>query len=478
VYMTDRPRADAPAASDPAPLGPKGVRVRTRGSGRSTGHNTGHNTGHSTGRSPVGRTVVLLGLVSLLTDVSSESVSAVLPLYLTAVLGLSPLAYGFVDGLYQGVSAVVRILGGWLSDRADRPKWVAFAGYGLSAVTRVALLAAQGLGAVTAVITVDRLGKGLRTAPRDALIAASTSPATLGRAFGVHRALDTTGAAIGPLLAFAILWLVPGDYSAVFVASLAAAVMGLALLLLLVPDLRPRRDTVIAAATSGPTDDPTHTPVPASTPTPPSLRLLRRGRFGRLMLAAGLLGALTISDGFLYLSLARRDDLAATWFPLLFVGTNVAYLALAVPLGRLSDRWGRSRVLVGGHLLLVGAYLCAAGPVGGLAATLLCLFLLGSFYAATDGVLAALTSTLVPPEVRASGIATTQTVVAAARFASSIGFGSLWLWLGRGPAVYAVAAALVVAVPLAWWLLRGVERPAADLAGVTGVGVSDAGAGA
>ncbi|TQJ49540.1 sugar phosphate permease [Phycicoccus sp. SLBN-51] len=467
MYMTDRPRADAAAAADGASVRRKGFRGRATGGVRSR-------VG-----TPVGSTVVLLGLVSLLTDVSSEAVSAVLPLYLTAVLGLSPLAYGFVDGLYQGVSAVVRILGGWLSDRADRPKWVAFAGYALSAVTKVALLAAQGLGAVTAVITVDRLGKGLRTAPRDALIAASTPAATLGRAFGVHRALDTTGAAIGPLLAFAILWLVPGDYSAVFVASLAAAVMGLALLLLLVPDLRPRRDrtTTAANASSGAAAART---APAAAPTPPSLRLLRHARFGRLMLAAAVLGVLTISDGFLYLSLARRDDLAATWFPLLFVGTNVAYLALAVPLGRLSDRWGRARVLVGGHVLLVGAYLCAAGPVGGLPATLACLFLLGAFYAATDGVLAALTSTLVPPEVRASGIATTQTVVAAARFASSVGFGSLWLWLGRGPAVYAVAAALVVAVPLAWWLLRGVERPTPDLA-YAAVGprdVGDAGAGA
>lgn len=446
MYMTDRPRPDAPADPTTDPTTPTTDTTDPAGSATTTTTGADSRSAPRAARRGVGSTVVLLGLVSLLTDVSSEAVSAVLPLYLTAVLGLSPLAYGFIDGLYQGVSALVRLLGGWLSDRADRPKWVAFAGYGLSAVTKVALLAAQGLGAVTAVITIDRLGKGLRTAPRDALIAASTPPATLGRAFGVHRALDTTGAAIGPLLAFAILWLVPGDYSAVFVASLAAAVVGLALLLLLVPDLRPRRD-------SG---------APTAALSPPSLRLLRRPRFGRLMLAAGLLGLLTISDGFLYLSLARRDDLAATWFPLLFVGTNVAYLALAVPLGRLSDRWGRARVLVGGHVLLVGAYLCAAGPVGGVGATLLCLLLLGTFYAATDGVLSALTSTLVPPEVRASGIATTQTVVAAARFASSVGFGSLWLWLGRGTAVYAVATALVVAVPLAWWLLRGVERPAVD----------------
>jgi MFS family permease len=430
VYMTERPRAGAHQHAGTRRKGP---------------------------RERVGSTVVLLGVVSLLTDISSEAVSAVLPLYLTSVLALSPLAYGFIDGLYQGVSALVRILGGWLADRADRPKWVAFLGYGLSAVTKVALIPAQGLGALAAVITVDRLGKGLRTAPRDALIAASSPQDSLGRAFGVHRALDTTGAAIGPLLAFAILWLVPGDYTAVFLASLAAAVMGLAVLLLLVPDLRPRR----AAAGFGP---PGAGPAPGLPLRAPSLRLLAHRRFGRLMLAAGVLGLLTISDGFLYLSLQQRDDLAATWFPLLFVGTNVAYLCLAVPLGRLSDRWGRARVMVGGHLLLVGAYLCAAGPVGGLAATLLCLLLLGTFYAATDGVLAALTSALVPAEVRASGIATAQTVVAAARFASSLGFGLLWVSIGRGQAVYAVAAALVLAVPVAWWLLRGLEAETADVA--------------
>jgi hypothetical protein len=160
----------------------------------------------------------------------------------------------------------VRILGGWLADRADRPKWVAFLGYALSAVTKVAL------------------------------IAASTPAASLGRAFGVHRALATARAAIGLLLALGILWFVPGDYSAVFIASLAAA-----------------------------------TP-----PSPPSPRLLGQRRFDRLMLAAWVLGPLTTSDDFLYLSLNRRDDLAATWFPLPYVGTNVAYLALVARRGALT----------------------------------------------------------------------------------------------------------------------------------------------
>ncbi len=169
MYLSDRPRPGEPGAG---------------GSGRG-------------GR--VARTVVLLGFVSLLTDVSSEATASVLPLYLTTVLGLSPLAYGLVDGLYQGASVVVRLAGGWLSDRTDRPKWIAVVGYGLSAVARLALLPVAALGGILAVVTADRLGKGLRTAPRDALIAASTEPHMLGRAFGVHRALDTTGAVLGPL---------------------------------------------------------------------------------------------------------------------------------------------------------------------------------------------------------------------------------------------------------------------------------------
>jgi MFS family permease len=206
------------------------------------------------------------------------------------------------------------------------------------------------------------------------------------------------------------------------------------------------------------------TPTKAAPVAVPSWRTLRDPRFGRVVLASALLGVLTISDGFLYLSLQHRDDFAAKWFPLLFVGTNLAYLALAVPFGRLSDRLGRARVLVGGHLLLVGAYACAAAPAGGLGLTLACLLLLGSFYAATDGVLAALTSQLVPAGARARGIATAQTVQALARFGSSLVFGALWTGLGRGPAVVIVALALVVAVGACGWLLRGL-RPAAAAPG-------------
>jgi MFS family permease len=180
----------------------------------------------------------------------------------------------------------------------------------------------------------------------------------------------------------------------------------------------------------------------------------------RPLAAAALLGVLTVGDGFLYLSLQRRDNLAATLFPLLYVGTNIAYLCLAIPMGRLADRIGRARVLVGGHLALIAVYLCAGGPVTGVTGTVLVLLLLGTFYAATDGVLPALVSRLVSVQARGSGIAAAQTVVALARFASSLAFGGLWITLGRGPALLGVAAALATAVPVAYWLLRSADGAA------------------
>lgn len=387
----------------------------------------------------VGGTVVLLGVVSLFTDVSSEMVSAVLPLYLTAELGMGLLAYGFVDGLYQGVSALVRIAGGYLGDRYNRPKWVATAGYGVSALSRLAMLPAHGFAAITSVITADRLGKGMRTAPRDALIADASDPTSVGRAFGVHRTLDTIGAAIGPLAAFALLSSMPGGYDSIFVASFAFAVVGLAFLVLFVPNRR-------VEATLGERISVRQT---LAQITAPKLRAP--------LLAAALLGVCTVGDGFLYLSLQQRDSFAALYFPLLYVGTNIAYLSLAIPFGRLADRIGRSRVFLAGHVALVAVYLLAAGPFPGVVATFITLVLLGAFYAATDGVLAALVSGLVAPSARGTGIAAAQTVVAVARLASSLAFGGIWLAIGRAQALLLVAGLLTGAVLFAGWVLRGTD---------------------
>lgn len=410
---------NAPAGTAPA-RGPRGIRT-------------------------VSSTVVTLGVVSLLTDISSESVSAVLPLYVTGMLGLSTIAFGLLDGAYQGVSAVARIAGGYTSDRVGQPKWVAFSGYAVAAVARIGLLFASGFGALMVVLSADRIGKGIRTAPRDALIAAASDPADRGRAFGVHRMLDNIGAAIGPLLAFVILWAIPDGYDVVFAVSLACAMIGVLVLAVLVPNLRTRPARADRAERRR-----DHRAAWAA---------LRRGPFRRVLAAAGILGLVTIGDGFVYLALQDRNDFAAQWFPLLYVGTNAAFLALAIPLGRLADRVGRARVFVLGHLGLLAAYVVAALAIDDLLATVLCLTFLGAFYAATDGVLAALASELTTPENRATGIAAAQTVVALSRFASAALFGVLWFALGREAALLVVAAVLAVVVVAAVALLLPVLAP-------------------
>jgi len=394
----------------------------------------------------VSSTVVTLGIVSMLTDISSESVAAILPLYITGVLGLSTIAFGFLDGLHQGVSAAVRIASGYAADRSDQPKWIAFVGYGLSAIARVGLLFASGFGAITAVITADRIGKGIRTAPRDSLITASSRPENLGRSFGVHRTLDNIGAALGPLLAFFILLLIPNGYHTIFVASLAFAVIGVAILGFLVPNTRLRNP------------DPATGVVAVPEAKAPRKRfawgVVLKGPMRRVLAGAGILGLLTIGDGFIYLVLQSRSDFAAQWFPLMYVATNVVFLVFAIPMGRLADRVGRARVFVFGHIALLAAYLVAAMPFADIAATLFCLLFLGVFYAATDGVLAALAAQLTTPETHGTGIAAVQTVVALSRLVATTGFGILWFTIGREQSIFVVAALLAIAIPLIAVLLR------------------------
>lgn len=395
----------------------------------------------------VSSTVVAVGIVSMLTDISSESITAVLPLYITVHLGLSTIAFGFLDGIYQGVSALVRIAGGYTSDRLGRPKWVAFAGYAIAAAARVGLLFASGFAALTVVISADRIGKGIRTAPRDAVITASSRADNLGTSFGVHRTLDNIGAAVGPLLAFLVLLLIPNGYGTIFLASLAFAVIGVMILGLFVPNVRTGS---AAEHRSGAVDVPNR-----ATPRPHfDWATVTSGPMRRVLATAGILGLLTIGDGFVYLVLQARSDFAAQWFPLLYVGTNIAFLALAIPLGRLADRVGRARVFVFGHVGLLAAYLVAALPMQDIAATLLCLLFLGAFYAATDGVLAALAAQLTNPATHGTGIAAAQTVVAISRFVSAAGFGVLWYTLGREASLFLVSGTLLVAIPAIAVLMR------------------------
>lgn len=397
----------------------------------------------------VGRIVITLGLVSFFTDLSSEMVVAVLPVYLTLVLGLTPIQYGLIDGLYQGVTAAVRIIGGLAADLTRRPKTVAVFGYGLSCVCKLFFLPAHSFAAITAVLAFDRTGKGLRTAPRDAMIADSAEPAALGYSFGVHRAMDTAGALGGPLLAFGVLALLMDAYQVIFVLSFSLAAVGVAILVLFVPG---RRRPVNARSVAA---------VARSPARKGALRRTVREFWGlagsagyrRLLGVGALLSLTTISDGFVYLTMKERVGIGAALFPLLFVGTAAVYLLLAIPFGRLADRIGRGLVFLGGHALAVLGYLALwlLPPGPGLVAGVL--VLVGAYYAATDGVLPALTAPLVPEGVRASGIAGVQTVMAVGSMASAAAFGVIWSQFGRQTAVAVFTVGLTCSIVLALRLL-------------------------
>ncbi|MFC5721531.1 MFS transporter [Streptomyces gamaensis] len=388
-------------------------------------------------RAAVPSAVLALGTVSLITDVSSEMVSAVLPLYLVAELGLSPLGFGLLDGLYNGVSTLVRLVGGRLSDRGGSHKAVAAVGYGLSAACKPLLLLVHSVPLIGAVLAADRTGKGLRTAPRDAMISLNSEPAARGRAFGVHRAMDTAGALLGPLAAFALLRVAAGGYDAVFTVSGCAAAAGVLVLLLFVPG------TSRAPAARA---DSRSVPLRAVAGLPAVRRLTG---------CAVLLGLTTVSDSFLYLTLQRRLELPESWFPLLPLGTASVFLLLAVPLGAVADRVGRGRLFLCGHLALLAAYGTLVAPLGGeTAVTCAVLALHGAFYAATDGVLAAATADAVPEALRGSGLATVQTGQAGARFVCSIAFGAAWTAWGDRTALAAAAAGLAVSAAIGAVLLR------------------------
>jgi MFS family permease len=386
------------------------------------------------GGTRVGRTVVLLGITSLFTDLSAEMVATVLPLYLLYGVGLSPLQFGLIDGLQNGAAGLVRLVGGGLGDRLRRHKEVAAIGYGLSAFTRpLFLLVGSSFAAIGALVFVDRIGKGIRTAPRDALISLSVPKERLGVAFGVHRALDTLGAMLGPLVAFAILSTSDDAFNSVFVVSFAAALVGLLVIVLLVePDRRERSERRLTRQDA--------------------VALVRLPRFRALTLAGTALAVTTISDAFVYVQLQYALDFDFRYLPLFYVATAGVFMLLAVPVGALADRIGRGRVFVGGYVLLLAVYGLLLFPQGTLTVVLLAP-LFGAYYAATDGVLAAASTEVLSEHTRGTGLALIATCTNLGRFAGSIAFGALWVAIGASGAVAVFAVGLAIAAAVAASLL-------------------------
>lgn len=385
--------------------------------------------------------VLSLGLTSLLTDVSSEMVNSLLPAYVVLHLHLSPLQFGVIDGLYNGFAiALLSLLAGFIADRTSRQKEVALAGYSLSGACKLLLLAVGTTYSwILLVVGLDRLGKGIRAAPRDALISLNTPASSFASAFSVHRAMDACGSLLGPIIAFLLLAALPGAFDTVWVASFAFAVLGVAALWLFVPK---SADAALASARKA-----------------TAWSGLRSRRFMVLAGCGALLAMTSISDGFVYLMLQQKTGTGIGYFPLFYVMTAAGYMVFSIPAGRLADRTSRAAVFLGGYLMLIALYAVLGFKAEiGIGLMFACLALLGLFYAATEGILMALCSAVIPPERRTAGIAIVATGVGVGKLVSSITFGALWQSTGVTMSVLVFGAAMGIALLVTWMLLRATEH--------------------
>jgi MFS family permease len=382
-----------------------------------------------------------LGITSLLTDISSEMISSILPAYLVLHLHMSPLQYGVIDGVLNGFGvAALSVMIGLLADRNRWHKGLAVLGYAMSAVCKLGLVwAGTTWTSILAVVGLDRAGKGIRTAPRDALISLSTAAPSLAVAFAVHRAMDACGTLLGPIIAFVMLAVLPGAFDAIFLTSFIVGLLGVCAILLLVP--RPELPKPSPSTTAG-----------------GKLPLLSR-RFVSLAGCGFLLAVGTVSDGFIYLALTERSQVPNAFFPLLYVLTAAVYMLSSIPAGRLADVYGRSQVLLGGYACLATLYLVlAAIEPQGFTGVLVSVTLLGLCYAATEGVLIAMTSAVVSAESRTSGIAVVATAVAVGKLVSSLLFGVIWQASDTRTALLVFVGMLVVAAVTTFVWLRSSEH--------------------
>jgi MFS family permease len=350
----------------------------------------------------VKRPVFVLGIVSFLTDVSSEMVYPLVPLFLTSTLGAPLVAVGLIEGLAEGAASVFKTAGGWLSDRLRVRRPLVIAGYALSAASKPLMAAAYVWPVALLVRFGDRTGKGIRTAPRDALVADVTPPELRGRAFGFHRAADTLGAVTGPVAALGLLAAFDDSFRLVFIVAFAPAVAGVALLSLVRE--RPPGAAEAAAAASG-------------------WRDLGAGFY--VFLAVSLLFALgNSSDAFLLLR-AKNVGLGNTEVVLGYVLFNLVYATVAMPAGIASDRLGRRGVIGLGFAIFAAVYV-GFGLAGGGAAIWPLFAVYGLYMAMTEGVGRALVVDFVPAERRATALGLYQGAMGAMILLSSVIAGALW----------------------------------------------------
>ncbi|MBL0354834.1 MAG: MFS transporter [Dechloromonas sp.] len=385
--------------------------------------------------------VWVLGIVSLLMDISSEMIHSLLPLFMVTTLGASALVVGLIEGLAEATALIVKVFSGALSDYLGRRKGLAVFGYALGALTKPVFALASGTGIVLAARLLDRVGKGVRGAPRDALIADIAPPQVRGAAFGLRQSLDTVGAFVGPLLATGLMLLWADDFRLVFWVAVIPGLLAVALLWLGVrePDK----------------------PAPERRSNPIQRDNLRRmgAAYWWVVGVGGLFALARFSEAFLVLR-AQQIGIALALVPLVMVVMNIVYALAAYPFGKLSDRVSHSRLLAGGLIVLIAADLVLAASshwsalLGGVA-------LWGIHLGMTQGLLATMVADTAPADLRGTAFGFFNLVSGLAMLVASLVAGLLWDSLGAAFTFYAgVAFCLVTLAALAWRPAGARQTPA------------------
>ena len=370
----------------------------------------------------LGRNVIALGAVSFLTDVSSEMIYPLLPVFLTTVLGADASFIGAIEGAAETTAALLKLASGWWSDHVRRRKPLVVLGYGIASIARPLVAIAQSATQVLFIRVADRVGKGLRNAPRDALIAESVDPSIRGRAFGFHRAMDNAGGVLGPLIAFAVLtWHFAAIRTVFWLAAIPAA-LSIVVLVAFVRDV-PRVDAAPAAGA-------------------PDLSQPLGGAFWRILGVIFLFTLGNSTDAFLLLR-ANQLGVPVALAPILWAALHVVKTASNVPGGTLSDRIGRRPTLVAGWLLYAAVYFGFARATATWQAWAL-FALYGVFFGLTEGSERALVADLVAQEHRGTAFGWYNLAIGLGALPASLLFGYVWDHAGA-PAAFAMGASLALA---------------------------------
>jgi MFS family permease len=404
---------------------------------------TVNDTDSKTGLRGLPRNVWAVSLTSFFMDVSSEMVINILPLFLANVLGVKTNIIGIIEGLAEATASILKLFSGWLSDRLKARKWLAVSGYAISALSKPFFYFANSWEAVAAVRWADRVGKGVRTSPRDALVADSIDEARRGLAFGFHRAADTAGAVIGLLIALAAVWLAQSSD-----LDLTAHTFRTVVLISLIPAF-----LAVLALALGSQD----VPVKGARKLPRfAFRSLGR-RFVTFMVIVSIFDLGNSSDAFLVLR-AQERGLNVVGVLGMLVTFNVVYTLVSTPAGSLSDRIGRRKLIVGGWLVYAAIYYGFALAQSGLQVWVL-YTIYGIYYGMAFGTANAMIADLVPDNLRGTAYGTYNAILGILDFPASLIAGILWQgafsWPGFGPAApffFGATLALIASILMVIWM--------------------------